>query len=117
MTADPIEYGLLKENAKKNRKNMTEAESAFWSMVKRNALGQRCIRQHVIGEYIVDFLFRKSKVVVEIDGGYHFTSEQQQEDAIRQDWLEHMGYKVVRFTNEEVLFDTENVIKKLIEQL
>ena len=77
MTADPIEYELLKENAKNNRKYMTEAESAFWSMVKGNALGQRCIRQHVIGDYIVDFLFRKSKVIVEIDGGYHFSEDQQ----------------------------------------
>ena len=113
MTADPFDYELLKENAKNNRKFMTEAESVFWSMVKGSALGQRCIRQHVIGDYIVDFLFRKSKVVVEIDGGYHFTPEQQREDTIRQDWLEHMGYKVVRFTNEEVLFNPDRVIEKL----
>ena len=48
MTADPLEYALLKENAKKNRQNATEAESVFWSMVKASALGQRCIRQHII---------------------------------------------------------------------
>ena len=113
MTADPIEYGLLKENAKANRKNMTEAESMFWSLVKGSSLGQRCLRQHIIGEYIVDFLFRKSKIVVEIDGGYHFTEEQQQEDAIRTDWLEHQGYKVVRFTNEQVFCDTDNMINEL----
>lgn len=113
MTADPIEYELLKDNAKNNRKYMTEAESAFWSMVKGNALGQRCIRQHVIGDYIVDFLFRKSKVIVEIDGGYHFTENQQKEDAIRQDWLEHMGYKVIRFTNEQVLFDSDLILDTL----
>lgn len=113
MTADPIEYELLKENAKNNRKYMTEAESAFWSMVKGNALGQRCIRQHVIGDYIVDFLFRKSKVIVEIDGGYHFSEDQQKDDAIRQDWLEHMGYKVIRFTNEQVLFDADLILNTL----
>lgn len=153
-----MEYELLKENAKSNRKNMTEAESAFWTMVRGSTLGQRCVRQHVIGDYIVDFLFRKSKVVVEIDGGYHrpqtplsplfrggleqkeekhltgdilqdFANlptkqgdrgglwindpEQVERDKERQDWLEHMGYKVVRFTNEEVLFDIENVINKI----
>ena len=48
MTADPLEYELLKENAKKNRQNATEAEFVFWSMVKASALGQRCIRQHII---------------------------------------------------------------------
>ncbi|WP_288280360.1 endonuclease domain-containing protein [uncultured Prevotella sp.] len=113
MTADPTEYELLKENAKSNRKNMTEAESVFWSMVKGSALGQRCLRQHIIGDYIVDFLFRKSKLVVEIDGGYHFTDEQQEDDALRTDWLEHQGYKIIRFKNEQVLFDTNKVIEIL----
>ena len=112
-TADPLEYGLLKENARSNRKNMTEAESLFWSLVKGGSLGQKCLRQHIIGDYIVDFLFRKSKVVVEIDGGYHFTEEQQKDDEIRTNWLEYQGYKVVRFTNEQVLCDTDSVIKEL----
>lgn len=117
MTADPLDYELLKENAKVNRNNMTEAESAFWGMVKGSALGQKCLRQHIIGDYIVDFFFRKSKVIVEIDGGYHFTEEQQREDAVRQDWLEQMGYKVIRFTNEQVLFDTNNVIVQIKQNL
>ena len=112
-TADPLEYGLLKENARNNRKNMTEAESLFWSLVKGGSLGQKCLRQHIIGDYIVDFLFRKSKVVVEIDGGYHFTEEQQKDDEIRTNWLEYQGYKVVRFTNEQVLCDTDSVINEL----
>lgn len=117
MTADPTEYGLLKDNAKANRKNMTEAESVFWSLIKGSALGQRCLRQHIIGDYIVDFLFRKSKVIVELDGGYHFTEEQQKEDAIRSEWLKAQGYKVIRFTNERVLCDIGNVISELKEFL
>lgn len=117
MTANPFDYELLKANARKNRNNMTEAESAFWAQVRDKALGQRCIRQHVIGEYIVDFLFRKSKVVVEIDGEYHFTEEQQREDSIRTTYLEQVGYRVIRFTNKEVLLDTNNVINKIKEQL
>ena len=108
-----MEYGLLKENAKVNRNNMTEAESAFWSLAKGSGLGEKCRRQYIIGEYIVDFFFRKSMLIVELDGGYHFTEEQQKEDAIRQSWLEHMGYNVLRFTNVEVLFDTDNVISKI----
>ena len=117
MTADSMEYELLKENARGNRKNMTEAESIFWSLVKGNLLGQRCLRQHIIGDYIVDFLFRKSKVIVEIDGGYHFTEKQQTDDAVRTDWLEQQGYKVIRFTNEQVLCDTDNVIEELKKSL
>ena len=117
MTADSMEYELLKENARGNRKNMTEAESIFWSLVKGGSLGQRCLRQHIIGDYIVDFLFRKSKVIVEIDGGYHFTEKQQTDDAVRTDWLEQQGYKVIRFTNEQVLCDTDNVINELKKSL
>ena len=113
MVADTMEYELLKENAKANRNNMTEAESAFWSLAKGSGLGEKCRRQYIIGEYIVDFFFRKSMLIVELDGGYHFTEEQQKEDAIRQDWLVHMGYKVQRFTNDEVLFNTESVISKI----
>ena len=113
MTADPTEYELLKENARSNRKNMTEAESVFWSLVKGGALGQRCLKQHIIGDYIVDFLFRKSKVIVEIDGGYHLREEQQTSDAQRTEWLESRGYKVIRFTNEQVLFNTNKVIELL----
>ena len=117
MTADPLEYELLKENAKKNRQNATEAESVFWSMVKASALGQRCIRQHIIGDYIVDFLFRRSRLIVEIDGGYHFTDEQQLYDTIRQEWLENQGFKDIRFTNQEVLFNPDYVITKIKQTL
>ena len=116
---------------------MTDAEQAFWICVKGKSLGQRCLRQHVIGNYIVDFLFCKSKIIVEIDGDYHYEQrrlskspclgrmlnptiannptyiDQIEEDRIRQEWLESMGYKVLRFSNEQVLFDTENTIKKL----
>ncbi len=117
MTAYPTEYEILRDNAKRNRKNMTDAEDVFWSIAKGSALGQRCLRQHIIGSYIVDFLFRKSKVIVEIDGGYHFTEDQQREDAIRQDWLEHQGYKVMRFTNEQVLYETDKTICEIKRQL
>ena len=117
MVADTMEYGLLKENAKANRNNMTEAESAFWSIAKGSGLGEKCRRQYIIGEYIVDFFFRKSMLIVELDGGYHFTEEQQKEDAIRQDWLEHMGYKVLRFTNEQILFDTDRTLAEIKKHL
>ena len=92
-------------------------KGVFWSLVKGSALGQKCLRQHIIGDYIVDFLFRRSKVVVEIDGGYHFTAEQQKDDAQRTEWLENKGYKVIRFTNEQVLFETDKVISVLKEKI
>ncbi len=115
--ADTIEYGLLKANAKANRKEPTEAESFFWNLAKSNGLGEKCRRQYIIGEYIVDFLFRKSLLIVEIDGGYHMTEKQQELDTVRQKWLEDKGYTVLRFTNEQVLYDTDTTINKIKEKL
>lgn len=110
-TADALEYGLLKENAKANRGKMTEAEAVFWNIAKGSGLGQKCRRQYIIGQYIVDFFFRKAMLIVEIDGGYHLSKQQQVDDAMRQEYLERQGYKVLRFTNEEVLCGTNDVIE------
>lgn len=115
--ADAFEYDVLKANARANRNNQTEAESAFWMIAKGSGLGEKCRRQYIIGQYIVDFFFRKSMLIVEFDGGYHFTEEQQQEDALRQDWLEHQGYTILRFTNEQILFDTDNSITEIKKHL
>lgn len=117
MVADIMDYSLLKENAKSNRYNQTEAESVFWQMAKQNGFGEKCRRQYVIGQYIVDFFFRKSMLIVEIDGGYHSTEEQQEKDAVRQEWLESIGYRLLRFTNEQVLFDINNVIDTVKKNL
>lgn len=111
--ADTINYGILKENAKDNRKSQTEAESVFWQYAKGRGLGEKCRRQYIIGEYIVDFFFRKSMLIVELDGGYHFTGEQQQKDKERQDWLEKNGYTIMRFTNEQVICDIDNTIQEI----
>ena len=96
---------------------MTEAESVFWQMAKGSGLGQKCRRQYIIGGYLVDFFFRQSMLIVELDGRYHFTEEQQKEDITRQNWLEQQGYKVLRFTNEQVLFNIGHVINETKKHL
>ena len=115
--ADVLDYDILKANAQENRKKMTEAESAFWQIAKSSGLGEKCRRQYILGDYIVDFFFRKSMLIIEIDGGYHDTEEQQEKDTIRQEWLEHNGYTVLRFTNDQILFDTENSINIIKQHL
>ena len=111
--AESSTYSRLKEFAKTNRTNQTEAELIFWNLAKSSGLGEKCRRQYVIGRYIVDFFFRKSMLIVELDGGYHNEPEQKELDKNRQEWLCQMGYKVIRFTNDEVLCDADNVIKKV----
>ena len=67
--ADPYYYGLLKQFAKENRNNMTEAENALWTFLKGGSLGVKFRRQYIIGMYIVDFLCLEKKLITEGDGG------------------------------------------------
>jgi len=96
---------------------MTEAESALWKYLKGNALGHKFLRQHIIGDYIVDFFCRDRQLVIEVDGGYHSERTQHEDDAVRQQWLEDMGYKVIRFSNEEVILNIESTIKTISQLL
>lgn len=114
-TADCSNYELLKAHAYYNRNHPTEAESLMWEILSGKGLGVRFRRQHIIDEYIVDFVCLKKKLVVEIDGGYHFTEEQAHLDEIRTEKLISLGFKVIRFTNEEVIAETENVLKIINE--
>lgn len=116
-TASPDRYVLLKEFAKKNRENMTLAEQVLWEELKKNQTGHRFLRQHIIGDYIVDFLCKDDGLIVEVDGGYHAEREQQEDDTLRTQFLESMGFRVIRFTNEEVLYDTENTIQEIENKL
>jgi very-short-patch-repair endonuclease len=112
-TAAPDRYGLLKTYARENRKNATVAETVLWDLLRNNAIGVTFLRQHVIGDYIVDFVSRQNGLIIEVDGGYHAEPRQQDDDHEREQELEQMGYHIIRFSNEEVLFDTENVIEQI----
>ena len=96
---------------------MTEAESALWMYLKGNALGHKFQRQHIIGDYIVDFFCRDRQLIIEVDGGYHAERTQQEDDAVRQQRLEEMGYKVIRFSNEAILVDIKSTIDTIINNL
>lgn len=108
--ANPDVYILLKEYARQNRNNMTLAESVLWEHLRLGRTGHRFLRQYIIGDYIVDFVSRDAGLIVEVDGAYHSEPRQAADDDIRQRWLESKGYHVLRFTNEEVLFDVQTVL-------
>ena len=112
-TAHPFNYEILKENAKENRKHPTEAEAALWESLRANQLGEKFRRQHIIGDFIVDFVALNSKLIIEVDGAYHNDAEQMEADKLRSDFLNEAGFNVLRFTNEQVLQDTDNTIKEI----
>ena len=104
---------LLFENAKNLRKNMTVAETVLWMHIKAGINGLKFRRQHPIGLYIADFYCHKAKLIVEGDGSIHNLMEVSKEDKIRQQELERWGYKVIRFTNEQVLKEIEIVLETI----
>lgn len=112
-TAYPDRYGLLKEYARENRRNQTLAETFLWDNIKDEALGVKFLRQHIIGDYIVDFLACSEGLIIEVDGAYHAERQQKENDALRTDILQRMGYNVMRFTNEQVLYDIDSVIQQI----
>lgn len=113
-SADPFLYDVLKQNAKENRGHSTEAESLLWEQLRGNKLGIHFRRQHVIGQYIADFVSLKEMLVIEVDGGYHGDSEQQLLDEARTGYLNSRGFKVLRFTNNQVLNNLEEVMSTII---
>lgn len=114
-TADSTQYDLLKENAQANRKNPTEAESVLWDVLKGNNIGLHFRRQHIILDYIVDFICIEKGLVIELDGGYHNDPEQAEYDKQRTAHLEKLGYTELRFTNEELLTNPDVVIAQIKE--
>ena len=93
-----------KENiplAKVLRKNMTPWERKIWYVFLRN-YPVRFQRQKAIGNYIADFYCAKARLVIELDGGGHYTLEQTKKDAIRTTELEAMDLTVLRFCNLDI---------------
>ena len=116
-TASPDRYILLKDFALKNKQFPTEAEKLLWQYICAKQLTVKFNRQHIIGDYIVDFVCIEKKLVVEVDGGYHSEYEQIEKDEFRTERLNEMGFTVIRFSNEEVLGNTPSVINIIRNKL
>ncbi len=116
-TAAPDRHGLLREFARKNRKNATLAEQVLWEELREKELGVRFLRQHIIGDYIADFIALEVGLIIEVDGSYHSEPQQEEDDERRTRKLKTMGFDVIRFTNEDVLYNTNKVIDDIIQKL
>lgn len=104
------------------RKNSTKAERIFWEKVRnRKFCGKKFYRQYPIFHditgketfFIADFFCFEEKLIVELDGKYH--QYRLKEDEKRKKILNHLGLKVIRFTNDEILNDTDKVLLKVKE--
>jgi very-short-patch-repair endonuclease len=113
-TAGSELYSVLKEKAKEMRNKPTEAEKMLWNVLSNKGIeNYKFRRQHIVGEYIVDFICLEKRLIIEVDGAVHNDLAQIEHDKQRTEWLESKGFKVIRFTNNQVLSDFFNTIEKI----
>ena len=102
---------LSKQRARTLRKNMTEAERKLWGRLRGQQLGIRFRRQAILGRYIVDFVCLDPKIIIEVDGSQH--ADDVHYDEQRTKWLESLGYRVLRYWNNEVLQQLDIVLEAI----
>lgn len=103
-------------HAKRMRHSQTDAETRLWRNLRAGRLaGYKFRRQQPLGRYIVDFVCFEQRLVIEVDGGQHLDA--QLADAVRTDWLESQGYRVLRFWNDDVLLRTQLVLAEVFKAL
>lgn len=117
-TADPLLYGLLKTFVKEHRSNPTQAEIVLWESLRGNKLDNyKFRRQHIIDCYIADFVCLSKRIIIEVDGLIHQLPENIINDKERTEALNKLGFEVIRFTNDEVIYQTEKVLSQITEKL
>ncbi|CAA7619373.1 endonuclease domain-containing protein [Magnetospirillum sp. UT-4] len=100
------------------QENATEAEKALWRRLQAKQLnGSKWRRQHPIGPYFADFVCHEYGLIVELDGGQHGLPDHQAHDRRRADYLESLGFKILRYWNNEVLENIEGVLETLAQAL
>lgn len=105
---------MTQSRARELRWKMTDAERVLWSMLRRKQLDRfRFRRQAPIGPYFADFLCLEARLIVEVDGAHHFQEENLWRDYSRAKWLESEGFRVIRFTNDEVFRSSADVAQEI----
>lgn len=108
----------LRAFAKGQRSSMPRAEALFWEQVRAGRLnGYKFKRQVPIAPYIVDFLCVSARLVVELDGQHHQASDRRERDADRDGWLRGQAFRVLRFSNEEVLGNCDLVLQTVLSAI
>ncbi|MRR37687.1 endonuclease domain-containing protein [bacterium] len=104
----------LRKKARELRRRGTKAEVKLWQHLKgRQLLGFDFHRQKPLGNYIVDFVCMKARLVIEVDGYTHRFESVAENDKVKQRYLENLGFFVVRVSNDDVMGNTATVIKRI----
>ena len=114
-TANARSYRFTKEFQEELKKNPTDPEKIMWELVRNKKTGHKIRRQHIIDDFIADFVCLRKNLVIEIDGKIHL--QQKEYDELRSARLNELGYEVIRFTNDEVFENAELVASKIKQKL
>ena len=105
----------LRPFANSNRKNMTKAEACLWKFVigRRQMMNYQFRRQRPILNYIADFMCKELMLIIEVDGITHQWEEVYKKDLVREENLKAIGFHIMRFNDDEILSDINNVIRAI----
>lgn len=100
------------KNEKRLRKPLTHAENILWQILRnRKVFGLKFRRQHPLGPFIADFYCHELSLVLEVDGAIHELESVKKYDRAREPFIKDLGLRIVRFTNDDVISDSETVIR------
>jgi very-short-patch-repair endonuclease len=104
-------------NAKDLRSNQTDCENILWNNIRAKRLNNIKFRRQVpIGKYIVDFINLHTKLIIELDGSQHIEEKNIEYDNIRKNFLNKNGYTIIRFFNNEIIENLDNVLNVIVEE-
>ena len=110
-------HPTIRKFAREPRQPQTPADATLWRHLRNRNLEYKFRRQHPIESFIVDFYCAEAKLLIEVDGETHFQKTQIEYDQARTEHLERLGYKVIRFTNDDIRYNINIVISKIIEEV
>ncbi|MBI1801671.1 MAG: endonuclease domain-containing protein [Chloroflexi bacterium] len=110
-------YPPMLECAREMRHPQTAAEATLWRALRNRSQCYKFRRQHPIDRFIVDFYCAEAKLCIEVDGDSHAERAQAEYDAARTAFLEEVGYRVIRFTNNDVCYSIHAVVNEIISAI
>ena len=108
-------HPIFRQRSRELRQPQTPAETTLWQYLRNRNLGYKFRRQHPIAQFIVDFYCADAKLCIELDGSQHFEPDQAEYDKARTEYLEELGYTVIRFTNDNIRYDIQAVADEIMK--
>lgn len=110
-------HPVILARAREMRHPQTRSETTLWHVLRNRQTGFKFRRQHPIERFIVDFYCAEATLLIEVDGESHLEPDQEEYDKARTEYLEGLGYKLIRFTNNDVRYNINAVVDKILQTI